>query len=496
MDNISPSKTIQLAYEALTYRNFFAAKKILEPHLKKGGNMDPQLLETALRIELLNQSRQFDINYYLGEENIFNLIWRQIEILNAIKKQRNEINVAFFVPQIGFIKNFGELPRTFEKLGITAHWVYGDYQEYVKSNEKNKWIAISNIISEFNGFDAIVTASVMDCLPSQPMRILHDHLSFAHVEMDSNLKRLRADTKESKQLESLNQVFEEYGAFIPFLPFYDLILTSSKSVHELSESALEYNGYMRSELDGKFYREKISPSPWEQCVDESDYRQGINIKCCGYLKLESLSEFEESSPEKVIVYAPSPEGFDENKVGPVWSKAVTSRKFGNRILRELAIKFPDYKIIYKPFADELPEVIDSVMFDLEKFGNVFLSEVGGNYWKLYSSANIFISDFSSTAYTYLTALKKPVIFFSPYESQLPESIRAGTYCANREKVGWIATDVSSVLDGCKDQIEKFDEYQEKVNRFCIENEIQSQGSAEAAARVILTSILERNIVNA
>jgi CDP-glycerol glycerophosphotransferase (TagB/SpsB family) len=232
--------------------------------------------------------------------------------------------------------------------------------------------------------------------------------------------------------------------------------------------------------------------PWDLFIDKTNYRNTISIKNTGYLKLESaIVNYKGKAPEKLIIYAPSPREYQNNKNNPLWDLALTSKEYGREMLMKLCSNFHDYRIVYKPFKDELPEIVKSITHGLEKYSNFEMCDVGSNYWELYSRSLIMISDFSSTAYTFAMGVSRPVIFFSPNEDFLPAKIKEGVYCKNRQRVGIVCKSDQKVVEAVSQINNNYNYYISEINKFSEDLGHNYENASDIAAEAILEAIKEK-----
>ena len=84
-----------------------------------------------------------------------------------------------------FAANFGLIPYYLERNYCEVIWLYGMFQQRFLNSKKNKYLIINDMISQIYGIDAIITASVMDCIPKGIKKILVDHISFAPFDLEN-----------------------------------------------------------------------------------------------------------------------------------------------------------------------------------------------------------------------------------------------------------------------------------------------------------------------
>ena len=422
---------------------------------------------------------------------------KKIELAILSYRKSSRFRIALFCPTSAFEGNFGNIPEELERLNVEVHWLYGHYQAFQQSKRINKWLIIDDMSQQIFGIDAVITTSMVDCLPKSCLHILHDHLSFAHFDMELKVQDLlqnpcnleQEQNWKNKKYGSKEQIFTEVSAFIAFLPFYDLILTSSNPITDLTKSALEITGYectLEANPTIRLERTKVVEMPGiSEFVDISSYRDVVNIYQSGYCKLDkAVNKYRSTPREKVIVYAPTPVDVSGNKESHLWELALTSSNFGGGMLPGLCEDFPDFEIVYKPFKDEPTEVVYKIADSLSGFHNFRVDYSGSNYWELYSRASVLISDFSSTAYSFAIGLVRPVIFFSPNEDQLPDKILKMNYCRHRSEIGSIARTAEEVSVKISEILENYDEYVAGVRNF-LNSSVGPVGNAsESAARQI------------
>lgn len=397
-------------------------------------------------------------------------------ILNELaRRESNKLRVAFFCPQKGLAANFGDIPDELEKMGCEVIWLLGNRQYFREFEKDNKYLIVNDMMKQVEGVDIVVTASVMDCLPNNCYKVIHDHLSFAHFEMEYILEKVEsADHKDS--FSSLRDIFENLSAFLVFMPFYDLVLTSSGPVTDISKKALELMAYS-SEYNGYV----LSDSCIDKYVKIEEYREKVKVLESGYSKLDfPINNFSQVTPDNVIVYAPTPNDISGNKNSDIWQSAITINAHGVDMVRLLCESYEDYNIVFKPYKDEIEDVVNIYRELLPIYRNFSIDFSGSDYWDLYKRAKILISDFSSTAYTFSLALGRPVVFFSPNERSLPVDILSKNYCKKRTEIGLIAEDLNSLNVAIERVLNDYEFYLEKVSKFKDKN-IKNPGDASLVA---------------
>jgi hypothetical protein len=421
----------------------------------------------------------------------------EFELMRLENKSDSLVKVGFFIPTEGFEGNFGNLPKELESRGYKSIWLYGSSSAYLKSKHSNKFLIINDMCRRIKGLDAIVTSSVMDCLPKETLRVLHDHISFAPFDLEAKLHILTQNSNfYIPRFDSLRQVFSEISAFVVFVPFYDLILTPSESISHLTKKSLQLLGYSNSaELINNNIRTSLNNL--SSLVDISSYRDTIDIAQTGYCKLDEpiLSNLN-TSPNNTIIFAPTHRDAFGNTDGTVWSKALTTELYSIDLLKNLCEKFINYKIVFKPFKDDInSNNVNSIRKQLSAYSNFEIDECGSNYWPLYSKADFLISDFSSTAYTFALGTGRPVIFFSPDENNMPNEITNSTYCLKRSDIGLIESNIPGVLNAASTILTDYDYFLDKVSKFRNINLIRPGYASITAATVIDNILLKRRGLN-
>jgi len=409
------------------------------------------------------------------------------------KRTDHSMKIGFFCPNEGFAGNFGYLPLELENRGCEVLWLFGTIAGYLESSHKNKWLIINDMARRIYGIDAIVTASVMDCLPNGPLHVLHDHLSFAHFDLEGHIDRLLHSTGgENRAFLSLRELFNDLSAFVAFLPFYDLILTPSQAITDLTLKALYFSGYDSLPLLSGAPENKLKLDTISHLVDVKSYRDSITVFQSGYCKLDApIRQYGNTPAENIIVFAPTPNDTTGNKENPLWTSVLAVNSHGVDLLRNLCQNLPDYKIIFKPYKDELPEVVENIRRKLSDCTNLEIDGCGSMYWDLYSRTKILISDFSSTAYTFALGIGRPVVFFSPNEDSLPEEVLNNTYCRNRCKIGLIAKTTNEVTKAISIILGDYHQFLSRASDFRQQNCVQPGYASAAGAAAIISAISER-----
>ena len=123
----------------------------------------------------------------------------------------------------------------------------------------------------------------------------------------------------------------------------------------------------------------------------------------------------------------------------------------------------------------------------QRFPNYNFDQSGSDYWSLYSRAELLISDFSSTAYSFALGMQRPVIFFSPNEKTLPKVVIEGSYCIGRNKIGDVVTSISDLESTINEVLLKYNAKCKKVRHFSKE-QFPNIGSASSEAALFIDAM--------
>jgi hypothetical protein len=459
--------------------------------LKREVVVKPEDLAFLLKLILIENSAATSLGS-IRNMGIEDLEDAELRCLATRKTDRKR--VAFFSPKAGLTGNFGDIPVELAKLGCEVVWLFGSPSDYLESKERNKWLVLNDMVRRISGIDAIVTSSVMDCLPDDCAHVLHDHLSYAHFDLDWTINELlTSPNRKTRKYESIREMNCELSAFVAFLPFYDLVLTSSNSVTDVTRRALQFVGYGDGQVCSGKAPNRLELSNISHLVDIGKYRERVVVQQSGYCKLDiPARKYASVSPEKTIVYAPTPNDTSGNKEGALWNLAIGIGRDGPELVVELCERFPDFTIVFKPYKDELAEIVERYRQIASTRKNLVIDQCGSDYWDLYSRSKVLISDFSSTAYTFALGTGRPVVFFSPNENELPELLLSNTYCKDRESVGLVARSVDEVVGAISTIFSDYDHYLSRVSTFRSKNGMNA-GEASFRAATAIAQMMEGNL---
>jgi len=407
-------------------------------------------------------------------------------------KKNSKPKIAFFVPEDGLVANFGDIPQLLSQMGNEIYWLYGQPHHFQRNVAENSFLIIDDMITNLQNVDIIVTATVMDCLPKHTKNVLIDHISFAPLQLEHKVNSIHNLSHSVKRnFQSTDEVIDEFSAYLAFLPFFDAILTPSKPVSEVSNKIMNLIGY-KSRLpmnSSPLLPEKTSRNlnleSASRFVDFSKYKNKISIFETGYPKLDKPRQMHtNSTPENLLIYAPTPTDDRGNKETCLWKNAITIRDYGAKILIKLCEAFPNKQIVFKPYKDEANYLVSEINEKCRKFPNYNFDQSGSDYWSLYSRAELLISDFSSTAYSFALGIQRPVIFFSPNEKILPRVVIEGSYCGGRNMIGDVVNSISELESTINKVLLKYDEKCKKVRKFSKEQFPNIGRASSEAAKVI------------
>lgn len=358
----------------------------------------------------------------------------------------NKKSIAFFCPTRSFRSNFGALPRRLEEAGFAVLYFYGEvHNDSFENHRGSFFISDMEIEKERLEFiDAFVTASIMNCLPRNPTKILMDHLSFAIF------------FPSFKRLQNVERTYEEFvdlKGFKPaFGPLYDYQFVSSKFVLEQVLYEASLNGYINkksSNIDSLIsnYKLNMYKDVVYEKLDTQRIVDRITLVHAGYSKIDKyVKNNQDKEPEEIIVYAPTPNDVRNKKA---WLPLMSINQHGIDIVGQLCKSFPEHTIVFKPYIDENKDIVERIINSNKHYPN-FLLVNDENTMELYSKTKIMVSDLSSTAFTFSLSTLRPTIFYSPSEDLIDTQIvDHGNYIHNREKIGVVTTNLDSLVSEIK-----------------------------------------------
>lgn len=402
--------------------------------------------------------------------HLLGLIQRANLEMIRLKTQVAEKTVAFFLPSKSFHGHFGDIPAELVKQGYRVMNFYGTVDDERVFDEPGNYLLIGDMCPQVKGPHMIVTAQIMDCLPDSVIRVLVDHLSFARFDMDSLFERMDSPVPLTSQTPA--DLIQEVSAYIAFFPLVDVHVVPTTVLSHTVEACANRWGYRLENVEDYDGPQK---SPHTERILEILGDKRIAQKCVivpgGYPKLDDVYRSSSTyKPEKILTYSPTPNDKSGNKGGSDWADFMSINKFGASIVTELCKEFPDYKIVFKPHADEIKEVVDRVVEAGSLFPNFELDKSGSSYWKLYQKTGVLISDFSSTAFTFAMGMNRPVAFFSHNEAELNRTRPDNSYCRYRADIGEICVSEADLVKKVRAILENYEHYTRKIDttrrRYC------------------------------
>lgn len=406
--------------------------------------------------------------------------------------------IAFFAPEDGFLGNFGQIPEILKSRNFEVIWLLGQAHHFLQNTHDDKFLVVGNMIEYISNIDLVVTATVMDCLPKNCKSAVIDHISFAPLEVEALVNSVYSGEKAMpSHYCSKEEVFEQYTAYIGFLPYHDLILTPSNVVHDLANKVMEcvgYNDQGPSDKPEEFFKNaanNLNISAVAEHLNIHDYKDAVKVVKVGYPKLDMpVKKYKHTRPKNTIIYAPTPNDNTGNKQSAIWSNAITINDYGSEIIQALCLSFPETEIVFKPYRDEDPEIVGRICNECQHLNNFSMNESGSDYWDLYSNAKLLVSDFSSTAYTFALGMGRPVVFFSPNEDDLAGEVIHGSYCASRELVGSVATNIEELTKVVSEILSNYGSHCKKAVKFGSQGFV-NRGNASIHAADAIQGLFER-----
>jgi len=419
------------------------------------------------------------------------LVQHSLKIIATRKTSKPR--VAFFAPEDGFLGNFGQIPEILRSRDFEVIWLLGQAHHFLNNTHDDKFLVVDNMIEYISNIDLVVTATVMDCLPKNCKSAVIDHISFAPLEVEALVNSIHSGKRNMPlKYDSREEVFEQYTAYLGFLPYHDLILTPSDVVHNLANKVMECVGYSDkgpSEKPDEFFKNSarnLNISAVAEHLNIHDYKDTVKVVKVGYPKLDMpVEKYMHTEPKDMIIYAPTPNDNTGNKQSAIWSNAITINDHGSEVIQALCKSFPNTEIVFKPYRDEDPEIVNRICIDCQHLSNFSINESGSDYWDLYSRAKLLVSDFSSTAFTFALGIGRPVVFFSPNEHVLAEEVVHGSYCASRKLVGSVATTIEELIEVTREVLKDYNSHCEKAVRFGNHGFVNRGTASQHAADAIL-----------
>ncbi len=370
-------------------------------------------------------------------------------------------SVAFFCPTKAFRKQFGKIPALLEKAGYSVLYLYQEIHRDEYESHPTSFFAGGPILRELDFLDVFIVPTIMDCLPPRPKKILFPHNSFAGFEFPAENEEKAIGIEGTAP--SYPELVERYRHQIAFFSIFDYFFVASPVVAEYYRSIARFYGKTPvSSREGK-NAEDPGRSPDAAALLEGLKGQRLaretGIVPLGYPPLDANIRFVSSrrNYERIITYAPTPIAGK-----PYWMEYASVHTAGKEILFALLQAFPQHQIVFKPHADELPDVVSHIARDCARFPNFVYDRSGGEYMDLYSRTAVLISDFSGTAYTFAFSCLRPVVFFSRNERTLPQVVRGNDFCKNRSTIGAVACEPGELVEKTDYLLKHIPDFSEKI----------------------------------
>jgi hypothetical protein len=407
-------------------------------------------------------------------------------MIEARAKAADGPTLAFFLPTLAFAGHFGSLGDELRKQGVQVFQIFGSFIDKKLFETADNFLVIGDMIRHVKGVDGFLTAQILDTLPRDSKKILLDHLSFVNFNPRLGGKP-PSDTVDDDEALDGDALVQKYTAFPVFFPLYDVHVTASHVLTANIERIAKTYGYRDSDSKDAYDPDLVMPhaKPIMRWLGKERIARNPVAITGGYPKLDSVCRRAAgSTPEKLIVYAPTPNDKGGNKSGSIWQDYMSINSHGADIIHALCENFPDYHIVFKPHAEEFENVVERIVEVGVSFDNFELSRSGSDYWELYMRAQILVSDFSSTAYTYAIGTQRPVIFFSKNEAALRDRIDEVKYCYYRDFVGEVAENTEQLCSAVTAITSDYETYLARVRKFVDENCVNpGHAAAEIAAHL-------------
>ncbi|MCP4605088.1 MAG: hypothetical protein GY847_31955 [Proteobacteria bacterium] len=381
---------------------------------------------------------------------------RKLQLRTIRNKITGKKNIAFYCPSKSFRTHFCDIPSRLQKEGYSVLYLYGEVaNDNFESHDTSFYVGRgSNSIQDLDFLDIIFIPTVLNNIPSTVTTVLIDHLSFAVFEPS---KRVCSD-----------DVTLKYTHAEQFLPYFDYVIVPSVPVMEAVLARAAFHSYTSSDNSVKLLNTIGPSSDAVEISAKIDNTKRANPLCIipgGYPKMDHNIRRASRAHgyEKIITYAPTPNTDNLNK--DHWKCHLSINLYGNQIIERLAIEFPDYQIVFKPYQLEIPEVVQKIVDAGGKYSNFSLDTSGSEYMNLYSKTALLVSDFSNTAYSFSFSTLRPVLFFSCNEDEVIQSLQSQNdrfYCDNRENVGLVASNLDELISKTRVLLDSIDDYQNRI----------------------------------
>jgi len=229
---------------------------------------------------------------------------------------------------------------------------------------------------------------------------------------------------------------------------YDSPLVDFKKEQEMCERFSLYDIiFLPSQILIKFFNKMFSK------YNNSPKIQLPILKEIGYPKFDFLEKkiknIAESSKDNIIIAPTNIYGFS----------GLTLINYLQELIEEL-VRATEFNIILRPHPSNR---YDSKILQIKNFfksNTKFHYDISEDYSSIYSKSMFLITDQSDTAYMFAFLTMRPVIFFSHDKEQIiPDDWHNLNYFVNREKIGIIINQVTSIsekINMLKHEIKKYE----------------------------------------
>lgn len=345
--------------------------------------------------------------------------------LTELQKERikrlldlNKKTIAIYFPSCAYREHLGDIANKLRNKGHNVLTFIGTVCEDKYEKEKNVFYAGHGIVGIMDFVDIFILPTMMKGLPEKAKKV-----QFVHDIWDSPGGPAMTPRKASDGGTPLTPILLEE---------IDYILLPSTAV-------------MYRENDMHFYRRK---KPLCRIPG-------------GYVKLDSnLRYFENSKlPIDSIIYAPTVIDGD-------FINYVSLPEYGPKIIGALLNNISDYKIIFRPHPHTLnTKYVKNIVKRFSDNAKFVFDFTPSFYMDNYSRSRLMVTDVSGTAFTYAFTTLRPVIFFSHNERYVNQTLNTKRYFKDRNKIGYIATNITELVEKVKLELEHVDRLKESIRKF-------------------------------
>jgi hypothetical protein len=360
--------------------------------------------------------------------------------------------LAVYYPSKAYRSNLGS-KGMYEKIcekGYNVIFLFGVIRDDEYEKQSHSYYAGHDLVQRFDFVDVFVYPSLMGGLPKRSKKVLFVHDIYDSPSgKDEAPRESRADSDEPQRVSPLLDELD-----YTFLPCRALMGRTQVAVDRYTRSRPLWR------IPG------------------------------GYIKLDRNLHFFQAHKAKIpvnsIIYAPT-------VCGDEFENYVSLPKYGEQIVGALLDNFPDYRIIFRPHPHTLDTDyvanIEKRFRDNERFS---LDSNASFYMGNYCRSAVMVTDMSGTAFTYAFTTLRPVVFFSHNEKTVEDAFNKVKYFEDREKIGYIATNIDELVKKTALALEERDGFKERIQEFR-DSEIYNVGQAEDYFTKSLKHIVEGTV---